>query len=122
MLLLCLDTGTPEVSAAIGADGTVLGEVRLGRGRRHAEHLAPAIEYLCRELDVELARLSAIVVGLGPGLFTGLRVGVTTAKTMAQVLRVAVVGVGSLALVAYPLRHTNRLALPSLGAPRGAGR
>ena len=108
MLLLCLDTATPQVSAAIGADGAVLGEVRLGRGRRHAEHLAPAIEYLCRELDVELARLSAIAVGLGPGLFTGLRVGVTTAKTMAQVLRVPVVGVASLDLVAYPLRHTNR--------------
>ena len=105
MLLLCLDTATPQVSAAIGADGAVLGEIRLGRGRRHAEHLAPAIEYLCRELDVELARLSAIAVGLGPGLFTGLRVGVTTAKTMAQVLRVPVVGVASLDLVAYPLRH-----------------
>ena len=84
MLLLCLDTATSQVSAAIGADGAVLGEVRLGRGRRHAEHLAPAIEYLCRELDVELARLSAIAVGLGPGLFTGLRVGVTTAKMLAR--------------------------------------
>ena len=113
MLLLCLDTATPQVGAAIGFDGAVLGEVRLGRGRRHAEHLAPAIEYLCRELDVELARLSAIAVGLGPGLFTGLRVGVTTAKTMAQALRVPVVG------VAYPLRHTNRLVAAILDARRG---
>ena len=119
MLLLCLDTATPQVSVAIGADGAVLGEVRLGRGRRHAEHLAPAIEYLCRELDVELAQLSAIAVGLGPGLFTGLRVGVTTAKTMAQALRVPVVGVASLDLVAYPLRHTNRLVAAMLDARRG---
>jgi tRNA threonylcarbamoyladenosine biosynthesis protein TsaB len=119
VLLLCLDTATPQVSAAIGADGAVLGEVRLRRGRRHAEHLAPAIEYLCRELDVDLARLSAIAVGLGPGLFTGLRVGVTTAKTMAQVLRVPVVGVASLDLVAYPLRHTNRLVAAILDARRG---
>ncbi len=49
-----LDTATPQVSVAIGADGAVLGEVRLGGDRRHAEHLAPAIEYLCRALEVEL--------------------------------------------------------------------
>jgi tRNA threonylcarbamoyladenosine biosynthesis protein TsaB len=119
VLLLGLDTATPQVSVAIGADGAVLGEVRLGRGRRHAEHLAPAIEYLCRELDVELSRLSGIAVGLGPGLFTGLRVGVTTAKTMAQALRVPIVGVASLDLVAYPLRHANRLLTAVLDARRG---
>jgi tRNA threonylcarbamoyladenosine biosynthesis protein TsaB len=119
VLLVCIDTATPEVSVAIGDDGAVRGEVRLGRGRRHAEQLAPAIEYLCRELDVELARLAGIAVGLGPGLFTGLRVGVTTAKTMAQALRVPVVGVASLDLVAYPLRHTSRLVAAVLDARRG---
>jgi tRNA threonylcarbamoyladenosine biosynthesis protein TsaB len=119
VLLLCLDTATPQVSVAIGEEGAVLGEIRLGRGRRHAEQLAPAIEYLCRELDVELGRLSGIAVGLGPGLFTGLRVGVTTAKTMAQALRVPVVGVASLDLVAYPVRHTNRLVAAVLDARRG---
>ena len=119
MLLLCLDTATPQVTVAIGAEGAVLGAVRLGRDRRHAEHLAPAIEYLCRELDVELPRLAGIAVGLGPGLFTGLRVGVTTAKTMAQALRIPVVGVASLDLVAYPLRHTNRLLVALLDARRG---
>jgi tRNA threonylcarbamoyladenosine biosynthesis protein TsaB len=118
VLLLCIDTATPQVSVAIGADGAVRGEVRLGRGRRHAEHLAPAIEYLCRELDVDLARLAGIGVGLGPGLFTGLRVGVTTARTMAQALRVPVVGVPSLDLVAYPLRHTSRLVVTVLDARR----
>ncbi len=118
MHLLCFDTATPQVSVAIAADGAVLGEVRLGPDRRHAEHLAPAIQYLCRELGVELERLSGIAVGLGPGLFTGLRVGVTTAKTMAQALRVPVVGVPSLDLVAYPLRHTNRLVVVALDARR----
>jgi tRNA threonylcarbamoyladenosine biosynthesis protein TsaB len=118
VLLLCIDTATPQVSVAIGADGAVLAEVRLGRGRRHAEHLAPAIQYLCRELDLELARLAGIGVGLGPGLFTGLRVGVTTARTMAQALRVPVVGVPSLDLVAYPLRHTSRLVVVVLDARR----
>ena len=107
MLVLAIDTATTRVSAAIGDGGAVIGEVSLAGGRRHAEQLAPAIQYLCRELDVSLGQLAAIAVGIGPGLFTGLRVGVTTAKVMAQALRIPVVAVPSLDLVAYPLRHTQ---------------
>src|SRR5436305_14491 len=62
--------------------------------------------------------LAAIAVGTGPGLFTGLRVGVTTAKVMAQALRIPVVGIPSLDLVAYPLRHTDRTIVAVLDARR----
>jgi tRNA threonylcarbamoyladenosine biosynthesis protein TsaB len=96
----------------------VLGEVRLAGGRRHAEQLAPAIDYLRRELDIGLGHLAAIAVGTGPGLFTGLRVGVTTAKVMAQALRIPVVGIPSLDLVAYPLRHGDRMIVAVLDARR----
>ena len=76
------------------------------------------MQYLCRELEVEFDHITAIAVGLGPGLFTGLRVGVTTAKVMAQTLRIPVVGVPSLDLVAYPLRHSHRLLVIVLDARR----
>lgn len=118
MLVLGIDSATPQVSIAIGDAGDVLGEVRLRSGQRHAEQLAPAILYLSQELGVRLDQLAAVAVGLGPGLFTGLRVGVTTAKVMAQALRIPVVGVPSLDLVAYPLRHTNRLVVAVLDARR----
>jgi tRNA threonylcarbamoyladenosine biosynthesis protein TsaB len=118
VLILAIDTATTRVSAAIGDDGGVIGEVSLAGGRRHAEQLAPAIQYLCGELDVSLAQLAAIAVDIGPGLFTGLRVGVTTAKVMAQALRIPVVAVPSLDLVAYPLRHSNRLVVAVLDARR----
>ncbi|MEX2100500.1 MAG: tRNA (adenosine(37)-N6)-threonylcarbamoyltransferase complex dimerization subunit type 1 TsaB [Acidimicrobiia bacterium] len=118
MLVLGIDTATSRVSVALGDDNDVRGEVQLAGGRRHAEQLAPAIKYLCGELGVELANVTAIAVGLGPGLFTGLRVGVTTAKVMAQALRIPVVGVPSLDLVAYPLRHSNRLLVVVLDARR----
>lgn len=118
MDLLALDTATTRVSVAIGRDGCVLGDLSLDGGRRHAEQLVPAIEHLCRELGVDLRRLVAVAVGLGPGLFTGLRVGVTTARVMAQCLQVPVVGVPSLDLVAYPLRHASRLVVSVVDARR----
>jgi len=118
MHLLALDTATEQVSVAIGRDGSVLGAVQLAGGRRHAEQLAPAIEYLLRETGVHQDQLAAIAVGSGPGLFTGLRVGVTTAKVMAQALRIPVVAIPTLDLVAYPLRHTSRLIVAVLDARR----
>jgi tRNA threonylcarbamoyladenosine biosynthesis protein TsaB len=118
MLLLAVDTATPRVSVALGRSGEVLGDVSLDGGRRHAEQLAPAIEYLCSEVGVALRQLAAIAVGLGPGLFTGLRVGVTTARMMAQTLRIPVIGVPSLDLIAYPLRHTSRIVVPVIDARR----
>ncbi len=96
----------------------MLGSVQLVGGRRHAEQLAPAIEYLRDQCGVDLDHLAAIAVGTGPGLFTGLRVGVTTAKVMAQALRIPVVGVPSLDLVAYPLRHSGRTIVAVLDARR----
>jgi tRNA threonylcarbamoyladenosine biosynthesis protein TsaB len=118
VLLLALDTSTAQVSVAFGEGGAVLGSVQLAGGRRHAEQLAPAIDYLRRECNVDLGHLAAIAVGTGPGLFTGLRVGVTTAKVMAQALRIPVVGVPSLDLVAYPLRHSGRTIVAVLDARR----
>ena len=75
------------------------------RGRRHAESLAPAIQFVCQQADVELAELGAIAVDVGPGLFTGMRVGIATAKTLAMALRIPVVPIVSLDLLAYPLRR-----------------
>jgi tRNA threonylcarbamoyladenosine biosynthesis protein TsaB len=119
MLLLCLDTATPQVGVAIGSDDQVIGRIQLARPQHHAEHLAPAIAYLLEQLDLSLDQLSAIGVGIGPGLFTGLRVGVTTAKVMAQALRIPLIPVPSLDLLAFEVRYTDRLVVPALDARRG---
>jgi tRNA threonylcarbamoyladenosine biosynthesis protein TsaB len=116
--VLAVDTATAQVGVAIGDGGRVLGETRFVGGRRHAEQLAPAIQAVCAGTGVPLSQLAAVAVGIGPGLFTGLRVGVTTAKVMAQALRIPVVAVSSLDLVAYPLRHANRLLVAVLDARR----
>ena len=119
MLVLAIDTSTSQVGVAIGRPGTILGEVRLSGQRRHAEQLAPAIRYLLDESDSAAADLTAVAVGVGPGLFTGLRVGITTAKVLAQSLRVPVVPVSSLDLLAYPHRFARREVVALIDAKRG---
>jgi tRNA threonylcarbamoyladenosine biosynthesis protein TsaB len=117
-MVLALDSATPRVSIAIGDDGRIVAELQHAGSRRHAELLAPGIRSLCEQAGVSLGDLGAIAVGVGPGMFTGLRVGVTTAKVMAQALRIPVVGISSLDLVAYPLRHSARLVVAVLDARR----
>ncbi|MSY13497.1 MAG: tRNA (adenosine(37)-N6)-threonylcarbamoyltransferase complex dimerization subunit type 1 TsaB, partial [Actinobacteria bacterium] len=92
MLILGIETATEQVSVAIGGHEGVLGLFEVTRGRRHAETLVPAIEFLCRQADIEIAEFGAIAVDVGPGLFTGMRVGIATGKAMAQALRIPMIG------------------------------
>lgn len=119
MLILGIDTSTQQVGVVLGTEAGLHGEIRLAGGRRHAEHLAPAVEQLLDQVGVTVGELAAVAVGIGPGLFTGLRVGVTTAKVMAQALSIPVVPVASLDLVAYPLRFADRTVVAVLDARRG---
>lgn len=119
MIILGIDTATPQVGCAIGGHEGVIGSFQTNKGKRHAETLVPAIDFLCRQANIELEEIGAIAVDVGPGLFTGLRVGVATAKAMASALRVPVVGVSSLDLLAFPLRWTNRRIVSVVDARRG---
>lgn len=123
MLLLGLDTATRRVGVVLANEHGMLGRVELGGTAdtsppRHAETLAPAIAWCCERSGVEFDQLSAVAVGIGPGMFTGLRVGVTTAKVLAQSLRIPVIPVPSLDLLAYPLRHSRRLVVATIDARR----
>jgi tRNA threonylcarbamoyladenosine biosynthesis protein TsaB len=119
VLILGIDTATPQVGCAIGGHEGVIASFCVAKGKRHAETLVPAIDFVCRQAHVELDEIGAIAVDIGPGLFTGLRVGVATAKAMASALRVPVVGVSSLDLLAFPVRWTNRQIVSVVDARRG---
>lgn len=119
MIILGIETATGQVGCAIGGVEGALASFHMARGRRHAETLAPAIQFVCRQAQVELSEVSAVAVDIGPGLFTGLRVGIATAKAMAQALRVPMIGLPSLDLLAFPARHSSRLIVPVIDARRG---
>jgi tRNA threonylcarbamoyladenosine biosynthesis protein TsaB len=98
--LLAIETATDMVGAALlRDDGAGAERMHLG-GRAHAELLAPAIEEVCAVSGCTVADVDVVAVDVGPGLFTGLRVGVATAKALAQALGIGVVGVGSLDVLA----------------------
>lgn len=119
MLILGIETATQQVSVALGGHEGVIGLVELARGRRHAETLVPAIDFLCSQADIGLDEVGLIAVDIGPGLFTGMRVGLATAKALAQALRVPMIGISSLDLLAFPHRRSDRVVVPIVDARKG---
>ncbi|MGZ8513994.1 MAG: tRNA (adenosine(37)-N6)-threonylcarbamoyltransferase complex dimerization subunit type 1 TsaB, partial [Candidatus Limnocylindrales bacterium] len=100
--ILAIDTATTQVIIASGSlDGEIDGLTTWAAGYRHGETLLPSIARFLGEQNLRRSRLSGIVVGTGPGAFTGLRVGIATAKAIAFALRVPMIGVSSLDLLAF---------------------
>lgn len=119
MLILGIESSTAQVGCAIGGHEGVLASAHAAKGRRHAENLTPAIEFICGQAQIDLDEIGLVAVDVGPGLFTGLRVGVATAKSIAFALRVPMIGVSSLDLLAFPVRFTPRLIVAAIDARRG---
>ena len=120
MIILGIETATAQVGCAVGGAEGVLASFHAARGRRHAETLAPAIEFVCRQARVELApdqrgrgrhRSRACSPACGSAS--------PRPRRMAQALRVPMIGLPSLDLLAFPLRHTRRLIVAVIDARRG---
>ncbi|MBE2999155.1 tRNA (adenosine(37)-N6)-threonylcarbamoyltransferase complex dimerization subunit type 1 TsaB [Nocardiopsis sp. HNM0947] len=112
MLLLAFDTATPAVTAAIGEsapDGsfTMRASASSVDARRHGELLAPTVRDITAEAGLTLADLDAIAVGIGPGPYTGLRVGLATAHALADGLGIPCHGVATLDALALATGRTE---------------
>lgn len=99
-MLLALDTATPAVTVALADGDRVLAERTTVDARRHGELLAPAIAEVLAVAGVGRTALTGVAVGIGPGPFTGLRVGLVTARTLGTVLSIPVLGVCTLDTIA----------------------
>lgn len=119
MLTLGIETATKQVSVAIGGHEGVIGLFEIARGRNHAEVLVPAIDAVCQQTGFALRDVNAIAVDIGPGLFTGLRVGIAAAKAIAQARRLPLIGISSLDLLAFVQLRAGRLVVPVIDARRG---
>lgn len=99
-MLLAIDTSTPLVSVALADDAAVVHEAVSEREMQHGEQLAPMIESAFAAAGIRRTDLTRIAAGVGPGAFTGLRVGLVTARTLGLALGVPVVGACSLDVLA----------------------
>jgi len=96
MKILSIDTSTSSLSVCITDDDEVIGEINLNNGLVHSTTLMPAIENLFTMLNFDKSELSHIAVTVGPGSFTGIRIGVATANAFSLALNIPVISVSSL--------------------------
>lgn len=104
-MLLALDTSTPRVSVAVHDGDHVLHAATAEQAMKHGEQLAPMIADALDGAGIRRTDLTRVAVGVGPGPFTGLRVGLVTARTLGFALGVPVVGVLSLDVLAARARR-----------------
>jgi len=118
MIVVGIETSTPQTSVAIGTENEILARASIA-GAARQEFVTPLLRQLLGGSDLTLSQVGGIAVGIGPGLFTGLRVGVETAKTLAQVAGVPIVGLTSLDALAYAVRYSSRRIAAVIDARRG---
>ncbi|UUZ92197.1 tRNA (adenosine(37)-N6)-threonylcarbamoyltransferase complex dimerization subunit type 1 TsaB [Paenibacillus sp. P25] len=110
-LLLSIDTSTPSMTVALSRGGELLGEYSSRAERNHSLYLVPAIEKVMEEAGVRPRDLSAVASGIGPGSYTGIRIGVTVAKTYAWTHKLALLGVSTLEAIALGGVHRELASL-----------
>jgi tRNA threonylcarbamoyladenosine biosynthesis protein TsaB len=118
-IYLAIETSTPLGSVAVGTERGVLAEAVLGVHARHSEALLPAIDFVLNNAQVARLDLTRIVVGGGPGSFTGLRISAATAKALARALRLPLFAYSGLAVLAAGLAPAEQPVCALFDARRG---
>lgn len=119
VLILALDTSSPTGSIAVLRDGTEIGVLSTTSDETYSSRIFRQLEFLLAELGLTLASFDLFAVNAGPGSFTGLRVGLTTAKAWADAFAKEVVPVSGLEAVAAESRANTEHVIPLIDARRG---
>ncbi|MFO1441724.1 tRNA (adenosine(37)-N6)-threonylcarbamoyltransferase complex dimerization subunit type 1 TsaB [Bacillus sp. Bva_UNVM-123] len=120
MKVLSIDTSNYALGVALIDGEQVKGEYITNLKKNHSVRVMPAIETLMKDCDIQPAELERIVVAKGPGSYTGVRIGVTIAKTLAWTLNIPLVGVSSLETLAASVgRYFDGVVSPLFDARRG---
>ncbi len=118
-MLLAIETATIEVALALHSTEGLVARAGVRQGRRHVETLHPLIDALAAGAQVPLASLEAVAVDVGPGRFTGLRVGIAAAKALAFALSIPVITARSTEVLLHALADDERPALAIVDLRRG---
>jgi tRNA threonylcarbamoyladenosine biosynthesis protein TsaB len=119
MILLGMDTSTSCGSIAVVDGNQPLGEWNLNVRRTHAGRLLPGIQHLLRETGLSIQQVDGFAVTTGPGSFTGLRIALTTAKTLSLVTEKPLVGISTLDVLVENVPFAAGLVCPALDARKG---
>ncbi|RIM55428.1 tRNA (adenosine(37)-N6)-threonylcarbamoyltransferase complex dimerization subunit type 1 TsaB, partial [Staphylococcus arlettae] len=119
MISLLLDSSNQPLSVAVMEDDDVLASRTNGEKVNHSIQLMPTVKMLLEEANLTPQQLDAIIVAKGPGSYTGLRIGVTTAKTLAYTLNIPLYGVSSLQALAATIDAQEKTIVPICNARRG---
>lgn len=118
MLVLGIESSTPVASVALVSHEGLIGEVTLNIGLTHSEQLLPLIDNLLLQTRLSIACVEGIAVAQGPGSFTGLRIGMATAKGLAQGRSIPLAGIPTLKALAYTQAGFSGLVAPVMNARR----
>jgi len=116
---LAIETSSPRLSLALGNEERILAVYSGAHDWRHAESLFEGIEKLLRHKRWSIQSLSGVAVSVGPGSFTGIRIGLAAARALGQALKIPVVGVSALETMAAGARTRSRWRMPQIDALRG---
>lgn len=117
---LLIDTSNQPMSIALIQNGNVIDEINSNEKVNHSVQLLPNIQKLFNDNDINKKELNRIIVAKGPGSYTGVRIGVTVAKTLAYALKTELYGVSSLAALAATFKDDFGLLVPIIDARREA--
>ncbi len=119
MKILALDTAAQSCSVAITADGALCAELTALKNQTHSKHLMPLIDSVLSIAGFRVEELDGLAVTIGPGSFTGLRIGISTIKGLAHALNRPAVGISSLEALAWQCADRSHLICPLLDARKG---
>ncbi|RGI30841.1 tRNA (adenosine(37)-N6)-threonylcarbamoyltransferase complex dimerization subunit type 1 TsaB [Melissococcus sp. OM08-11BH] len=119
MTVLGIDTSNKALGVVLGEEQNLISSYYSQASKNHSETLMPAIDFCVRESRLAPTDITKIIVAKGPGSYTGLRIGVTTAKTLSWSLDASLYAISSLACLAKNIQQTTKLIVPFMDARRG---
>lgn len=118
MKVLGIDTSSNVASAAVIDDDNIIAEYTLNLKKTHSQLLMPMIDSMLSSCECDISDIDLFAVSVGPGSFTGLRIGIATAKGLAHACGKKIVPVGTLAALAYNLPYAEHIIVPIMDARR----